>query len=182
MRFQLEAGQFEYPDLRQCAAVLRVHQRIECRRRDVAASDGRHAGTIEQVGGQRRGRRLAVAAGDGDDQRGGHLLAHTGGEQFDFARPSCAGEQQRFAGVALGTPGDRATTFRPDKGVGRERPSQQLGPRRHLLQAPSTFGGLSRESATRTMRALAMQPLGHRQPGLAESDYQNAFAPEFHRS
>jgi len=29
-------------------------------------------------------------------------------------------------------------------------------------------------------RALAMQPLGHRQSGLTEPDNQNAFAPKVH--
>ena len=177
-RFELETGEFDHPDLRQGARIQCIHQGIERRRRDIAAGDRRHAGAIQQMGGQRRGRRLAVAAGDGDDLRARCLLADAGGEQLDFRDYRHVNRSDRRRRLRHA----RRQRDEVDAGKGRrgKRPGNHFGRRRDTGQ-PFQVRRVAARIGDTDERALAMQPLGHRQPGLAESDYQNAFALEFHQ-
>ena len=99
-RFQLEAGEFEHPDggcgRKSIDTLLDRHQRIERRRRDVAARDGGHAGRIQHVCRQCSRRRLAVATGDRNDLRRWSQLANAPSEQFDLGHDRHTTHQRRL--------------------------------------------------------------------------------------
>ena len=62
---QLEAGEFQHPDLGQGLRVHGLRQRVEQGRADVAGHGNRLAGARDQLAGQRGDRGFAIGAGDG---------------------------------------------------------------------------------------------------------------------
>ena len=185
-RLQLEAGEFEHPDggrgRKLAGTVLDRHQRVKRRRRDVAARHGRHAGGVQDMRGQRRRRRLAVAAGDGDDLRGRVHLANAPAEQLDLGddrHATChCRPDLRFLHRDAGRDGDQIDA---GKGLVGERTAAQRGTR-HCAAQRIDVRRLRAAVGDAHPRALPIQPFGHRQPGLTEAEDENRFILELHVS
>ena len=86
---QLEAGEFQHPDLGQGLRVHGLRQRVEQGRADVAGHGNRLAGARDQLAGQRGDRGFAIGSGDGQHAgRVGALHVQVGqglGKQAEFA-------------------------------------------------------------------------------------------------
>ncbi len=182
--FQLEAGQFEHPDLRQLARIEAGHQGAERGRADVARHRRPPAGGTAKLAGHGGGRRLAVGAGDGDELAAvaQAQFAQGLGEQLDLADDgdaACGAQRHHRLG-------EREAGRQPEQvdaleQLLREATGDQMRGRR----GASELGGMGR-LGTRVghahPRPPAVQPLRHGQAALAQAENQCGFALEFHRS
>ncbi len=86
---QLEAGEFQHPDLGQGLRVHGLRQRVEQGRADVAGHGNRFTCARDQLAGQRGDRGFPIGAGDGQHAgRVGMLRMQVGqglGKQAEFA-------------------------------------------------------------------------------------------------
>ena len=142
----------------------------------------RHAGAVEQVGGERRGRRLAVAAGDGDDRRGQGTCSRTPAANSSISETTGTAASAT-SGVALGTPGDRA--IRSTAGEGHRRKGRPpVRPRRGGARAHRRWAadcrGVGNAHAAPSRRCSHYHQ--DRQPGSPSRHQENAFlcVAEFH--
>ena len=125
---------------------------------------------------QRRRRRLAVAAGNGDDLCMRRIFAHAPGKQFDF------GDERQTASHGSGN------CVRLCRHAGRNRQQINLRKRRFRKTAEKQFGVrngcaqcicIRRRSTAighANARALARQPARHRQAAFSQPKRQDAFS------
>jgi hypothetical protein len=191
---ELEARELEHPDLRQAitqhlgrAGVDRVGEGLQHRRPDVAGDRDPLAAALDQQGGQRRRRRLAVGAGDRDHLgrvvgRGAQALERVG-EDVELAldRHAClgrGGEQGGDAGVVRREA--RALQHPVDAGeaVAAQRRGWQANRRRDVRREACGFRRLGARVPDAHLVALAGAPARHRQAGGAESENEG----DAHRS
>ena len=183
-RLQLEARQFQHPDIRQLARIEAGHQGGQRSRANVAGHRRHLAGGAAQRARHRRRGGLAVGAGDGDHPAGfaQAVFAQGAGEQLDLAddgnaAPGGCGHHR----LVERKPRRETQHLDASQQFLVERSGQQFRARRAALQ----FGGM-RRLAARIGHAhagtQARQPLRHGQARLAEPEHQNRFALQCHLS
>ncbi|CFO00707.1 Uncharacterised protein [Bordetella pertussis] len=106
--FQLEAGEFQHPHLRQIILVQRIHQRGQRGGADIAGRARAHPACLDQLPGQRGDGGLAIGASDRQHARtilsGFGQAGQRAGEQLDLAHHfhvALTGLLQQFAGRRL---------------------------------------------------------------------------------
>ena len=177
-RLELEARQLEHPYRRQSARSERAQQRVERRRTDVAAGDGRPAGGTRQRGGEGGRRRLAVAAGDRQDARLRVEFGERVDEELDLGDDRNPGCQRLLHQRRRQRDSRRQDDARDavQEAVG-ERAADELRVRCGFPE----FGQAGRRAAAvgdAHARAGARQPACCGQPALAEAeDELDSFIP-----
>ncbi len=180
-RFELEARQFDRPEIGQFFACERIAQGIERGRRNVARGLRAQARRLRQMRGQGGHRGLAVGAGDADHTRRitafGLQMRERLGEEFDLApdRDAAFGREreQALRGLAVRRE-SRADADQIDavEQVGAESAATDLdlGPLRgHGIARRRRFARIRDAHA----RALGQRPACDRDAGLAETEHQD---------
>ena len=165
-----------------------MRQRVEHRRADVAGDGHALAGALDQLAGQRGGRRLAVGAGDRE-----HLAARSRASAASRPARARTGRARPAPACRLRAPPPARPAMRASRGARPGLFSTRVTPssarRRARRRRSSACGTCSRSAAacggvrarvpTRTARR-ARAPARHRQARCAEAQHQHAVVLQSH--
>ena len=180
---ELEAGEFEHPDLGQRVGtgLQRRGQRVHQRRADVAGHRHAQPGALGELRGQRGGGGLAVGASDGDDLgrvalRGLQVLQRQR-EQQQLAlhrRAACARRVQQRRDRRIQRRQARALEHQRHavQQRQRERPAVELGLRHFAGQRRLLRRRLARVGDHDARRATALRPARHRESRVTQTQDQ----------
>ena len=176
-------------------AARRRRRQVENRHADIAAHRDFAPGLFQHMGDERRGRRFAVGAGDGDERRVRRSRAALAHEEFDVAddrnprrvrkvdRPMRLRMGQRHAGREHKHLGSRASRRERDRPARRPRlrraparpgcrPTRPLPRRRRQAPAPSTAPSRRGRRGRRSVRAGSRPASSSPQLQRGEADHR----------
>ena len=155
-------------------AARRWRRKRQDRGADIAANLRVHAGRCRKMRNQRRRRRLAVGAGDGDERRVGRDAAALAAEQFDVADHLDAGFLRELDGPMRRRMGER--------NAGRQHQRRELRPISAAQIGGRDAGGVGLRHALRIVvvgddiGAAGHERAGARQPRAAQPEHGDLFA------
>ncbi len=158
-------------------AVARGRLKRQDRRADVAAHLHVAAGLAQDVGDERRRRRLAVGAGDGDERRVGRELRALAAEQLDVADDLDAGGFRRASPTSAARDGSAARRARGS--APQSATSRRCEDRRSRSPALAAFAiAVGAVVAGDDPRPAAFQRQRRREPRAAEPEQRDGAAGE----
>ena len=151
-------------------AARRRRFKVERRHADIAAELHVAPGLAQHVGDQRRRRRFAVGAGDGDERRLGRAAPRARGEQLDIADHfDASGVSPLHRPVRLRV-GQRHAGRQDQRGKAATSRRRQIDQR----QPPPAFARRLAVVPGSHHRAAGDQRARRRQPGAAEAEQRDA--------